>query len=303
VAGVNVLAVSVHNAINTTVSDVSFNLSLEGIPGTGGGDVTAPSVPANLAVSAVTEATVSLMWDASSDDTAVTGYRVFRDGVEVATTVTPGFTDTGLSAATAYDYSVSAFDAAGNESAQSVSVEATTDVGGVVETDLVVVGAVWSYLDTGVAPAANWNTVGFDDSGWLSGAAELGSAEGDEATVMNRVAFSHRVHYLRRGFVVANPSAYEGLELALLVDDGAAVYLNGVELVRQNLPAGPLTNTTNAITNVWQRNLETAYTTYSVPASGLVAGVNVLAVSVHNAINTTVSDVSFNLSLEGIPGS
>lgn len=64
------------------------------------------------------------------------------------------------------------------------------------------------------------------------------------------------------------------MELALLVDDGAAVYVNGVELLRQNFPAGPLTNTTNAITNIWQRNLETSYTIYALPTSALVTGAN-----------------------------
>ena len=91
-------------------------------------DTTAPSVPVNVSVSGVSDVSVSLVWDASTDDTAVTGYRVFRDGVEVDTTATAEFTDTGLVAETTYAYTVSAFDAAANESAQSTPpVEATTD--------------------------------------------------------------------------------------------------------------------------------------------------------------------------------
>ena len=91
-------------------------------------------------------------------------------------------------------------------------MDATTDSGsGVVDSELIAVGAVWAYLDTGVAPAADWNTVGFDDSAWLSGPAELGSAEGDEATVMNRVAYHHKVHYLRHSFEVADPAAFREL--------------------------------------------------------------------------------------------
>ena len=266
------------------------------------GDTSAPSVPSNVVVTATSQSSVTLSWGASSDDTAVAGYRVFRDGVGVASTSSTSFADSGLSASTMYRYAVTAFDAAGNESAVSDSVDATTDSGpGVIDPELIAVGAVWTYLDSGVAPAADWNTFGFDDSAWLSGPAELGSAEGDEATVMNRVAYNHKVHYLRHSFEVADPTAFAGLELALLVDDGAAVYLNGVEVVRQNLPTGTLTNDTNAITNVWQRALETAYTVYTLPASVLVPGTNLLAVSVHNAVNRTVSDVSFNLSLHGLP--
>jgi chitodextrinase len=91
-------------------------------------DTQAPSVPGNVVVAGVSDVSVSLTWDASTDDTGVAGYRVFRDGVEVDTTVTPGFTDSGLVAETTYLYTVSAFDAAGNESAQSAPpVEATTD--------------------------------------------------------------------------------------------------------------------------------------------------------------------------------
>jgi chitodextrinase len=91
-------------------------------------DTQAPSVPGNVVVAGVSDSSVSLTWDASTDDTGVAGYRVFRDGVEVDTSVTPGFTDTALVAETTYLYTVSAFDAAGNESAQSAPpVEATTD--------------------------------------------------------------------------------------------------------------------------------------------------------------------------------
>lgn len=80
------------------------------------GDVTAPSAP-NALQGAATSSTISLGWEASSDDTGVTGYRVSRDGVEVAT-VTSGtsYVDAGLKGATSYSYSVAAVDAAGNRS-------------------------------------------------------------------------------------------------------------------------------------------------------------------------------------------
>ena len=90
-------------------------------------DVTAPSVPVNVLVTAVSDVSVSLVWDASTDDTGVAGYRVFRDGVDVGTTSELVFTDGGLDAETTYSYTVSAFDGVPNESAQSAPVEATTD--------------------------------------------------------------------------------------------------------------------------------------------------------------------------------
>ena len=92
-------------------------------------DTTAPSVPTGLAATATGPDTVDLSWTASSDDIGVAGYNVYRDGSTTPlATVTSGttYTDTGLTASTAYAYTVSAFDAAGNESAQSSAVTATT---------------------------------------------------------------------------------------------------------------------------------------------------------------------------------
>jgi hypothetical protein len=68
--------------------------------------------------------TVSLNWDLSTDDTAVTGYRVTRNGAVLGTTTGTTFMDFGLAAGT-YTYTVAAFDAAGNTSAPSTSVSAT----------------------------------------------------------------------------------------------------------------------------------------------------------------------------------
>ena len=97
---------------------------------TGGGDTTPPSVPSNLAVTGVTASSASLSWSASTDNVGVAGYRVYRNGVQVGTASGTTFTDTGLSAATQYAYTVAAYDAAGNVSAQSAGISATTSPGG-----------------------------------------------------------------------------------------------------------------------------------------------------------------------------
>lgn len=86
-------------------------------------DTTAPSVPVNL-VATVVGTTVSLSWDASTDNVAVTGYRVFRDNVLRATPTGTTFSDADLAAGT-YTYTVAAFDAAGNTSTASAGVSAT----------------------------------------------------------------------------------------------------------------------------------------------------------------------------------
>jgi endoglucanase len=98
---------------------------------TGGGpDTTPPTAPANLAVTGTTSSSVSLSWTAATDNVGVTGYDVYRGPTLAGTTAGTTFTDTGLTPATAYSYTVKAFDAAGNLSAASAAVTATTPSAG-----------------------------------------------------------------------------------------------------------------------------------------------------------------------------
>src|SRR6266581_3346130 len=89
-------------------------------------DTTPPSVPTGLTASAVSSSQINLSWAASSDNVGVSGYRVYRGGIQIATTSATSFPNTGLSPSTTYTYAVAAFDAAGNLSAQSSPASATT---------------------------------------------------------------------------------------------------------------------------------------------------------------------------------
>ncbi|MDC7998627.1 T9SS type A sorting domain-containing protein [Gilvibacter sediminis] len=89
-------------------------------------DTEAPTAPSALAASNETAVSVDLTWTASTDNVAVVGYDIYQDGVSVGTVGTPGFTVTGLSPETSYDFYVVAKDAAGNQSGQSNTVNATT---------------------------------------------------------------------------------------------------------------------------------------------------------------------------------
>ncbi len=93
---------------------------------TGVTDTELPTVPSGLSATPASPTQVDLTWNASTDNVGVTGYRVFRAGTQIGTTPSPGFTDTGLTPNTTYSYTVSATDAAGNNSAQSPAVPATT---------------------------------------------------------------------------------------------------------------------------------------------------------------------------------
>jgi Bacterial Ig domain len=92
----------------------------------GPADTTPPSIPGAPTATPVSASRIDLSWPPSTDDVGVTGYSVFRGGVQIATTAATTYTNTGLSPSTAYSYTVAAFDAAGNLSAQSAPSPATT---------------------------------------------------------------------------------------------------------------------------------------------------------------------------------
>jgi len=92
-------------------------------------DTQAPTVPANLVTSSVTETSLTLTWSASTDNVAVTSYRVYRGGTLQATVANNSFSATGLMAATTYSFTVVALDAAGNLSEASVPQSVTTPLG------------------------------------------------------------------------------------------------------------------------------------------------------------------------------
>lgn len=96
------------------------------VPPTPVADTQAPTVPSGLGLTVASQTQINLAWSASTDNTAVTGYKVFRNGTQIATVTSTSYQSTGLTAGTAYAYTVSAYDAAGNSSAQSASVSATT---------------------------------------------------------------------------------------------------------------------------------------------------------------------------------
>lgn len=158
---------------------------------------------------------------------------------------------------------------------------------------LVSTGAVWRYLDNGTDPGALWTTPEFNDIAWASGRAQLGYGDGDEATVVSYGPDPNNKYpatYFRRAFNIPDPSALTNFMVSFLRDDGGIVYLNGVEVLRDNMPAGAVTYRTYA-----SANSEDA-TVAPVDPSLFVAGNNVLAVEVHQ-VNATSSDLSFDLSL------
>ncbi|RJK97918.1 fibronectin type III domain-containing protein [Vallicoccus soli] len=257
--------------------------------GASSADTTPPTTPQGLTATAVGDTQVTTAWSASTDDRGVVGYRLLRDGALLTELGGRSWTDTGLVPGTRYAYRVEAVDAAGNRSAPSAPLEVTTRA---PSTSLVRQGSTWRYLSNGSDQGTAWRGRAFDDRGWAVGDAQLGYGDGDEVTVVSPLGLTH---YFRQSFQVADPAAVPGLRLRLLRDDGAVVHLNGTEVWRTNMPAGPVTAATPASTALGGA-AETTFVEQLLPSSLLLPGTNVVAVEVHNA-GTSSSDVSFDLEL------
>src|SRR4051812_47301296 len=169
---------------------------------------------------------------------------------------------------------------------------------GAATTTIVSAGSAWRDLDNGSNQGTAWRASSFVDSSWAQGNAQLGYGDGDEATVVSfggNPSAKFRTTYFRRAFTVTNPANLSDVTLNLKRDDGAVVYLNGVEIVRSNMPTGTITSTSYASTAI-SGAAENAFTAFTIPASAFVAGTNVLAVEIHQDSNAD-ADVSFDLSL------
>jgi secreted PhoX family phosphatase len=163
---------------------------------------------------------------------------------------------------------------------------------------LVAATSTWKYLDNGSNQGTAWRTATFNDAAWASGAAELGYGDNDETTVVgygSDAANKHVTTYFRQQFQVTSLVGYTQLKLRLIRDDGAVVYLNGVEIFRDNLPTGAIAYTTPASATISGAD-ESTYVEAIVPKSALVAGTNTIAVEVHQDRGNS-SDVSFKLEL------
>lgn len=145
----------------------------------------------------------------------------------------------------------------------------------------------WKYYDGGEA-AANWQSTGFNDSSWKSGAAPLGySMSGVNTTVGYGSDAQHKnpTTYFRKTFTLNDiPTSTDHFQLNYQVDDGCIVWVNGQEAGRVNMPQGTI-------------NYNTFSSTYAaeVPLTGTLdlnptlfkKGTNVIAVEVHNTSYTS----------------
>jgi chitodextrinase len=155
-------------------------------------DTSGPTTPTSLTASAVSSSQINLSWTASTDNVGVAGYRIMRAGTQIAL-VTSGTTyqNTGLTASTAYSYTVIAYDAAGNSSAASTAASATTQVATPVTT---VVSRYWNLNESSGTSAA-------DSSGNGGTATLVGSPTWTTGVAGNGLTLNGTSQYLNAGNV------------------------------------------------------------------------------------------------------
>lgn len=160
-------------------------------------------------------------------------------------------------------------------------------------------GSAWHFYSSETPLTGMWTDPAFDDSAWPIGVARLGFGNDGEAT---QVAFGPDslnkpiTYWFRRTFVLADPGTVLKLNAAVTFDDGLCVYLNGTEILRRYLPAGPLSPATRATANL-QGTAETAWTSFPIAPGMLRPGTNVIAVEVHLCASAD-EDFGFDFELE-----
>ncbi|EZH75576.1 hypothetical protein ATO12_01975 [Aquimarina atlantica] len=151
-------------------------------------DTEAPSVPTGLTTSSVTSTTIGLSWNASTDNIGVSGYEVYQGTTLVTTATGTSYTVTGLTPNTSYTFSVKAKDAAGNTSASSNTVSATTS-----DTSI-------TYC-TSKGNNVNYEYIDYVELGGITNATAANAGYGDFTNLVANIGIGTNTIIVSAGFV------------------------------------------------------------------------------------------------------
>ncbi|SFD46542.1 Secreted phosphatase, PhoX family [Chitinophaga sp. CF118] len=163
-------------------------------------------------------------------------------------------------------------------------------------------GSAWNYLDTGVSlDAEAWKDTTYNDTSWPEGKGPLGYGDPMTTTISYGPDNANKIitDYFRRAIIIDTSSIADFVEIGLRRDDGAVVYINGNEVIRDNMPAGTIDYKTISV-NTIDGAAETTYYTFRLPKSVFISGKNQIAVEVHNR-NGQSSDLGFDLYMKDGP--
>ena len=153
----------------------------------------------------------------------------------------------------------------------------------------------WKYYDSDTAPASTWKNTNFDVSSWASGNAPLGFGD-PVTTVIHNGTTGLLTAYFVKDFTVNLADLSNNIEFGVRRDDGIIVYINGEEVVRDNMPSGAVTHTTLSSTTV-DGAAETAINIFTIPKNKFVQGNNRISIELHNR-GTTSSDLTIDAYLK-----
>ncbi|MFC6234442.1 PKD domain-containing protein [Leucobacter soli] len=194
-----------------------------------------------------------------------------------------------------YDVTLTVTDDRGGTGTSTQRVTVTAPTGVPTTREVVSVGTSWAYLYGVNAPPSDWAQVGFNPSGWSTGAGPIGYGSTLVATNLNPVANTAdrpRAVYFRSTFDVEDASKVVSLDLSAIGDDGVVVYVNGVEVGRNNMRDGEVTYLTYAPLARRVTVAQNDMLTVEVPRNLLVSGTNVIAAETHVNFRAT-PDVTF----------
>ncbi|GAA4460298.1 hypothetical protein GCM10023093_02690 [Nemorincola caseinilytica] len=168
----------------------------------------------------------------------------------------------------------------------------------------------WKYLDNGSDQGTAWRTTSFNDGTWLADTGTFGY--GDPGWVTKCLNACGTVScapscgtkyittYFRKTITMADVSMFDSVQFSIMRDDGFILYVNGVEVASDNMPAHTLTPPTSGIS--YQTKAPNAiggadeYTPIirNVPISAFQNGTNVIALELHQNDGSS-SDLTFNM--------
>jgi len=166
------------------------------------------------------------------------------------------------------------------------------------QTTLIPYSSSWKYLDNGIDQGTSWRSTSFNDATWKTGTGKFGYGISDATTTISFGTSSNKKYittYFRKSLALADPSTYNTYTVNVKRDDGVVIYLNGVEVYRNNLPATTISYSTLATA---ASDNGTTPQSFTLASSAFIAGTNVFSVEVHQSAANT-PDMAFDMELIG----
>jgi hypothetical protein len=158
---------------------------------------------------------------------------------------------------------------------------------------IIISGDEWRYHNYGINLQTIWRGLNYNDNNWQTGRTLIGEANNVDTRIgIGSNNNRYPTIYFRKQVMIENTSTIEQALLQLKYNDGAVVYVNGVEALRTNMPVGNITY------NTWATSVNngTTFEDYAIDPTLFIEGENVVSVEIHN-VNAASSDLFFDLTL------